>query len=206
MGEGIFLLFLTPAAPDYHILHSEPKKHHSAMLQLGRLPSPARERTGGTQRGAGVCMRGCKRASACTRGPWGMASFSPSRCGTAACIPLDGAERSPAACKRVCFSSPAPNSIRNNCIWECGGGFWLGLGFFFCLLLKKLGWQFAYCYPACCSSSQPGQDPKNGHRQQNLSIEFSQPQTNNLAWKGSDWRACIPHEINPNFDERMQSG
>lgn len=131
MGEGIFLLFLTPAAPDYHILHSEPKKHHSAMLQLGRLPSPARERTGGTQRGAGVCMRGCKRASACTRGPWGMASFSPSRCGTAACIPLDGAERSPAACKRVCFSSPAPNSIRNNCIWECGGGFWLGLGGFF---------------------------------------------------------------------------
>lgn len=137
MGEGIFLLFLTPAAPDYHILHSEPKKHHSAMLQLGRLPSPARERTGGTQRGAGVCMRGCKRASACTRGPWGTASFNPSRCGTAACIPPDGAERSPAACKRVCFSSPAPNSIRTNCIWERGGVFGWVWGFYFAFSLKS---------------------------------------------------------------------
>ena len=69
MGEGIFLLFLTPAAPDYHILRSEPKKHHSAMLQLGRLPSPAKGRTGGTQRGAGACTGGCKRASVCTHGP-----------------------------------------------------------------------------------------------------------------------------------------
>jgi len=134
MGEGIFLLFLTPAAPDYHILCSEPKKHHSAMLQLGRLPSPARGRTGGTQRGAGACTRACKHASVCTRGPRDTAPFSPSHWGTAACILPDGAERSPAACKRVCFSSPAPNSIRTNCIWERGGVFgWV----FFGLLLKK---------------------------------------------------------------------
>lgn len=63
MGEGIFLLFLTPAAPDYRILRGEPRKHHSAMLQLGRLPSPARGRTGGRQWGVGACTRGCERAS-----------------------------------------------------------------------------------------------------------------------------------------------
>lgn len=65
IGEWIFLLFLTLTAPDYHILHSEPKKHHSAMLQLGRLPSTARGRTGGTQRGAGVFSHGYKRARVC---------------------------------------------------------------------------------------------------------------------------------------------
>lgn len=75
MGEGIFLLFLTPAAPDYHVLQSEPKKHHSAMLQLGWLPKPAR----GRRRGA--AGRGCERTSVCTRGPRGTAPFSPSRCG-----------------------------------------------------------------------------------------------------------------------------
>lgn len=46
-----------------------------------------------------------------------------------------GAERSPAACKCVCFSSPASNSIRTNCIWERGGVFrwWVLLVFFFFL-------------------------------------------------------------------------
>lgn len=138
MGEGIFLLFLTPTAPDYHILRSEPKKHHSAMLQLGRLPSPARGRTGGTQRGAGACSHGWERAracksvqervSVCTHGPQGTTSYSPSRCDTAVRILPDGAERLPAACKRVCFSSSAPHSIRNNYIWECGEVFgWLVL-------------------------------------------------------------------------------
>lgn len=57
MGEGIFLLFLTLAAPDYHVLHSEPRKHHSAMLQLGWLPSPARGRRL-EQRGTGVSAGG----------------------------------------------------------------------------------------------------------------------------------------------------
>lgn len=55
-----------------------------------------------------------------------------------------------------------------------GGWFWFRLVFFF-FLLKKLGWQFAFCYPACLSSSQPGQDPKSGHMQQSLTVEFSQP-------------------------------
>lgn len=63
VGEGIFLLFLTPAAPDYHILCSEPRKHHSAMLQLGRLPSTAQGRMG---EGSGVqarAMHGCEHAN-----------------------------------------------------------------------------------------------------------------------------------------------
>lgn len=68
VGEGAFLLFLTLAAPDYHILCSKPKKHHSAMLQLGRLPSPAKGRTGETQQGAGACRHGGKRVEWCTRG------------------------------------------------------------------------------------------------------------------------------------------
>lgn len=167
MGEGIFLLFLTPAAPDYRILRGEPRKHHSAMLQLGRLPSPARGRTGGRQRGVGACTRGCERASVhvrvcvCTHSQ--QAWFLPSLSHGAT------AERLPAAFKRVCFSTPAPNSIRTNCIWERGWAFWWGV---FGLLLNKLGWQFAYHYPACLSSSQPGQDPKSGHGQQSSSPEF----------------------------------
>lgn len=84
MGEGIFLLFLTPAAPDYHVLRSEPRKHHSAMLQLGWLPSPAR----GRRRGA--AGRGCERTSVCTRGPRGTASFSPSRRGMQPAAPRTG--------------------------------------------------------------------------------------------------------------------
>lgn len=84
MGEGIFLLFLTLAAPDYHVLRSEPRKHHSAMLQLGWLPSAAR----GRRRGA--AGRGCERTSVCTRGPRDTASFSPSRCGMQPAAPRTG--------------------------------------------------------------------------------------------------------------------
>lgn len=62
-GEGIFLLFLTPAAPDYHVLRSEPRKHHSAMLQLGWLPSPEK----GRRRRTEGC--GCEHTGVSTRGP-----------------------------------------------------------------------------------------------------------------------------------------
>lgn len=117
-GEGIFLLFLTPTAPDYHVLHSEPRKHHSAMLQLGCLPSPAR----GRRRGA--AGQGCEHVHTWDTGHGFIPPCPPRH---TACSPPSGAERSPAACKHVCFSSPAPNSIRTNCILELGGV--LGLGF-----------------------------------------------------------------------------
>lgn len=66
----------------------------------------------------------------------GHGSIQPFLLRHAACSPLNGAERSPAACKRVCFFSPAPNSIRTNCIWKRGGVFgWVFFGF----LLKEPG-------------------------------------------------------------------
>lgn len=150
MGEGIFLLFLTPAAPDYHVLHSEPKKHHFAMLQLGWLPSPARGRMGGTQQGSGACTGGCKRVS----------SLHTHRAQLHSALPAPARQR--ASCWMGQKGRPLPANVFvflagllirlgliafGSVVGVFGGILFIFLFvcLFFGFLLKKLGWKFAYC-------------------------------------------------------------
>lgn len=143
MGEGIFLLFLTPAAPDYHILHSKPKKHHSAMLQLGRLPSPA-----------GKGREECSRARMCACTGASVRACAHAGHGAQLHSALPAAARERASRRMGQKGRPLPANvfvflvqllIRLGLIaFGSVVGFWGGVCwffFFFCLLLKKLGWQ-----------------------------------------------------------------
>lgn len=143
-GRGSIFIVSDTGCPRLSYFMQQAKEASLCYAAAGQAaqPSKGKDRRNAAGRG-GMQARGQACGVVHTGRPQGTAPFSPSRCGAAACILLDGAERSPAACKCVCFSSPAPNSIRTNCIWERGGGLgWVSWGLvgcfgFFCFLLKK---------------------------------------------------------------------
>lgn len=167
-GRGDIFIVSDTGCPRLSYFTRRAKEASLCYAAAGQAAEPGEGKDGRKAAGCGcvhawvrACKRACVCVCVCTHSQ--QARFLPSLSRGAT------AERLPAAFKRVCFSTPAPNSIRTNCIWERGWAFWWGV---FGLLLKKLGWQFAYHYPACLSSSQPGQDLKSRHGQQSSSPEF----------------------------------